>query len=57
MDHFDQHKEYFNRDFSKGLVLAQDESIHILTYIIIKSNVPDLASQIELITAFTSEYM
>ena len=57
MDHFDKNREFFNRDFSKGLVLAQDESIHILTFIMIQSSVPDLSSQIELITAFTSDYM
>jgi len=28
-----------------------------MTFIIISSSVPDLASQIELVTAFTSEYM
>jgi len=31
--------------------------IPIITYIIIQSEIPDLASQLELITAFASEYM
>ena len=57
MEHFDKNKDFFSRDFSKGLVLTQDENIHILTYIMIQSQVPDLNSQIELITAFTSDYM
>lgn len=37
--------------------LNLDDNIFILTYIIIQSGIPDLASQIELITAFASEYM
>jgi hypothetical protein len=39
------------------VVLTRDENIFILTYIIIQSGIPDLASQIELITSFASEYM
>ena len=38
-------------------VLTRDENIFILTYIIIQSGIPDLASQLELITSFASEYM
>jgi len=53
MDYFKTNLKHFGSD----LVLTQDENIHILAFIIIQSSVPDLASQIELITAFASEYM
>lgn len=38
-------------------MLNLDDNIFIMTYIIIQSGIPDLASQMELITAFASEYM
>lgn len=58
MDYFDK----FKKDFSvvqkgKNVVLTQDENIFILVFVMIQAKVPDMASQIEMITAFTSEYM
>lgn len=38
-------------------MLTADENIFIHVFVIIQANVPDLYSQIELITAFASEYM
>ena len=40
-----------------GVTLNTSDNIFIMTYIIIQSGIPDLASQVELITAFASEYM
>ena len=57
MDHFDLHKDHYQSKKNKPIELTTDEMIPIMTYIIIQSGVPDLASQIELMTAFTSEYM
>ena len=42
---------------TQNVTLNLDDNIHILSYIMIQSSVPDLASQIELITAFASDYM
>ena len=53
MDHFDKNKDFFNasttdkngrKKSAVAIVLTQDELIHIMTHIIISSNVPDLAS-------------
>jgi len=52
-DQLAKNKEYLNL-FGP---LTRDEKSPILTYIIIQSGIPDLASQIDLITAFASEYM
>ena len=52
--------EFFEKNRGKDenpLVLMSDENIHILTYIMIQARIPDLASQIELITAFATNYM
>lgn len=38
-------------------MLTQDENIFIHVFVMIQAKVPDLVSQIELITAFASEYM
>ena len=42
---------------NKLVTLNTSDNIFIMTYIIIQSGIPDLASQLELITAFASEYM
>ena len=39
------------------MVLTQDENIFIHVFVMIQAKVPDLVSQIELITAFASDYM
>jgi len=44
MDHFDLHKEHYQNKNNKPIELTTDEMIPILTYIIIQSGVPDLAS-------------
>mmetsp|Transcript_17368 Transcript_17368/g.29210 ORF Transcript_17368/g.29210 Transcript_17368/m.29210 type:complete len:574 (+) Transcript_17368:90-1811(+) len=61
---FERNKEFFRlKNHASGsseemqVVLTRDENILIMTYIMIQAGVPDLASQIELITAFTSQYM
>ena len=43
--------------YKEQVVLTQDEMISIFSYIFIHSGIPDLVSQLELITAFSSEYM
>lgn len=53
MDHFDKNRDFFSasstdkdgrKKSAAAIVLTQDELIHIMTHIIISSNVPDLAS-------------
>ena len=56
MAHFDKHASFYSKD-GKQVVLTKDEMIPILSYIMLQSRVPDLTSQLELITAFASEYM
>ena len=56
MNHFQKYESYYKKD-GRQVVLSKDEMIPILSYIMIKSRIPDLVSQMELITAFTSEYM
>ena len=38
-------------------MLTQDENIFIMVFVMIQAKVPDMASQVEMITAFASEYM
>lgn len=53
MNHFEINKSFYKEQ----VVLTQDEMISIFSYIFIQSGIPDLVSQLELITAFSSEYM
>jgi len=39
------------------MVLTRDEMLSIFSYVIIHSGIPDMISQLNLITAFASEYM
>jgi hypothetical protein len=59
MQYIQLNRPYFRKNnlSDSQIVITQDEVILILTYIIIHSKVPDLCSQIELITAFASTYM
>jgi len=52
-DQLTRHKDLMN----KFGPLTRDEKQPILTYIMIQSGIPDIASQIDLITAFSSVYM
>lgn len=56
MDHFVLYPEFYKKD-GKQMVLTKDEMIPIISFVIIEARVPDLATQFELITAFSSEYM
>ena len=54
--------EKYRRDFAvvqkgKNFVLTQDENIFIMVFVMIQAKVPDMSSQVEMITAFASEYM
>ena len=55
-EYFDKHK-----DFAKmkgGLkIMGGQEHLDIMTYVICQAKVPDLLSQLELMTAFSSDYM
>lgn len=57
MDYFEKNKRDFEVQRGKNVVLTQDENIFILVFVMIQARIPDMASQIEMITAFTSEYM
>lgn len=47
-----------NKDFiSKYGHLTRDEKAPIITYIILQAKVIDLSSKIDMITAFSTEYM
>jgi hypothetical protein len=41
----------------KKVVLGAEEKLDILTYVICQAKAPDLPSQLELMTAFTTPYM
>ena len=58
MDFFERYNQDF-KDIAKGknIVLTADENIFINVFVMIQAKVPDLVSQVELITAFASEYM
>ena len=43
MDHFEQYSDYFQKD-GKQLVLTKDEMIPIISFVIIESRIPDLAT-------------
>lgn len=54
MNHFETHSKFY---VSMKMILTRDEMISIFAYIIIHSGIPDMISQLELMTAFASEYM
>lgn len=58
MEFFEKYKQDFDSvQKGKNVVLTADENIFIHVFVFIQARVPDLVSQIELITAFASEYM
>lgn len=44
MDHFIKYKQYFDSKKGQDIELTTDEMIPIMTYIMIQSEIPDLAS-------------
>lgn len=52
-DHFQNQREFFQR-FGP---LTRDEKLPIMQFIIIKAGIPDLVSQFDLISAFSTVYM
>ena len=54
MNHFELNNSFYG---SMKMVLTSDEMLSIFSYVIIHSGIPDMISQLNLITAFASEYM